>query len=157
MGREVRRVPAGWQHPKDGRGQFKPLLTGFTRWLKEWDDEAAAWARGEFPSCIGEDSKKLSYEEYSGGRPVKEDYMPEWPAEEATHFQMYETCTEGTPISPVMDSPEALARWLTDNEASAFGSLTASYEAWLRVCQGGFAPSAIVADGRLTSGVEGIQ
>ena len=43
------------------------------------------------------------------------------PIEERTHYQMYETCTEGTPISPVMETPENLARWLADNGASAFG------------------------------------
>jgi len=45
---------------------------------------------------------------------------------------MYETCTEGTPISPAFATPEELARWLADNEASAFGGMTASYEGWLR-------------------------
>ena len=28
MGREVRRVPADWQHPKDARGRFIPLFDG---------------------------------------------------------------------------------------------------------------------------------
>jgi len=49
---------------------------------------------------------------------------------------MYETCTEGTPISPVMDSLETLARWLADNGASAFGEMTATYEQWLKIIGG---------------------
>jgi hypothetical protein len=62
--------------------------------------------------------------------------MPKWTADGATYFQMYETTTEGTSISPVMDSPESLARWLADNKASAFADQTASYDAWLKVCRG---------------------
>lgn len=38
--------------------------------------------------------------------------MPQWPKHERTHVQMYEACTEGTPVSPVLESPEALRRWL---------------------------------------------
>lgn len=41
---------------------------------------------------------------------------------------IYETCSEGSPISPAFETPEELARWLTDN---SFGSMTATYEQWL--------------------------
>lgn len=71
---------------------------------------------------------------------------------------MYETTSEGTPISPAFTSPEELARWLTDTGASAFGKDTATYEQWLRVCQGGYAPSAIyTSDGGLQSGVAALS
>jgi hypothetical protein len=36
------------------------------------------------------------------------------------HIQMYENVSAGTLISPVMDSPEASAKWLSDNNAPAF-------------------------------------
>ena len=63
--------------------------------------------------------------------------------------------SEGTPISPVLESPEALARWLADNNASAFGYQTATYEQWLATCLSGSAPSAIFsARTGLVSGVE---
>lgn len=39
---------------------------------------------------------------YYGGGPVKEHYMPAWAAGQATHYMMYETVTEGTPISPAL-------------------------------------------------------
>jgi len=67
---------------------------------------------------------------------------------------MYETTSEGTPISPAFETPEALARWLTDTGASAFGKSTAPYEAWLSVCNGGYAPSLVMVGGELISGVE---
>ena len=68
-------------------------------------------------------------------------YMPDWPAEICTHYQMYQNTSEGTPISPPMETPEQLARWLADNDASALGDETATYEEWLLVCQEGSAPS----------------
>lgn len=70
-------------------------------------------------------------------------------------YQMWETTSEGSPISPVMESPDDLAHWLADNNASAFGSDTASYDQWLAMIQGpGWAPSAIGRPGvGLESGV----
>jgi hypothetical protein len=38
------------------------------------------------------------------------------------HIQMYENVSAGTLISPVMDSPEASAQWLSDNKAPAFAA-----------------------------------
>lgn len=83
--------------------------------------------------------------------------MPQWTDVERTHYQMYETVSEGTPISPVKESPEALALWLTDNHASAGPfSNNATYEQWLRVCNGGYAPSMIISNSVIKSGVEGL-
>lgn len=72
-------------------------------------------------------------------------------------FQMWETTSEGSPISPVFGTPENLARWLADNGASSFGDATASYESWLAVAKGGFAPSAVMVEGvGMMSGVEAV-
>lgn len=162
MGREVRRVPADWQHPKkhqfDHRGRlverYKPLFGGsWSQAAREWDAEREKWERGEFPEYASEESRQMPYDQWSGRRPYSGDYMPDWPAEQRTHFMMYEDTSEGTPISPAFSSPEELARWLADNKASAFGSDTATYEQWLRVARGGWAPSMVVSDGELASGV----
>ena len=85
--------------------------------------------------------------------------MPEWPEHEKTHFQMYENTTEGTPISPVMPTPEALARWLADTEASAFAGMPASYEAWLNTIHEGHAPAMLFVKGQglIGPGVEAVH
>ena len=70
--------------------------------------------------------------------------MPTWAKDEATHYMMYETCTEGTPISPAFATPEELAHWLADAGASAFGNQTATYEQWLSTIKRGWAPSAVM-------------
>ena len=87
-------------------------------------------------------------------KPLRQLEMPHWGNGEATHYQMYETTTEGTPISPAMGSPEQLAHWLVDNQVSAFGDQTASYEAWLMVAQGRTAISCMVTKAGVINGVE---
>lgn len=142
MGREVRMVPANWEHPKDWEGIYKPLLIGYAK------DFA------EFKALVAEKGLEEAIE-YWGGCPSKDDYMPDWTEEEATYYMMYETVTQGTPISPAFSTPEELARWLADTGASAFAFQTASYEAWLNVCRGEYAPSAVYTPQLgLVSGVE---
>jgi hypothetical protein len=70
-------------------------------------------------------------------------------------WQMWETTSEGSPISPVFASPEELARWLADTGASTFGSDTTDCDTWLRMINVGWAPSAISGGGKgLRSGVD---
>lgn len=161
MGREVRRVPKDWKHPKD-RGHYVPLLGGsFSTRLAAWIEGNEQWHAG-YRENYGEGDKWIprdadetaTYADWDGDKPQVEHYMPEWTAEQATHFQMYENVTEGTPISPVFETPEELARWLADNGANAGAGMTATYEAWLRVCNGGYAPSMVFVGGQLLSGVE---
>jgi len=162
MGREVRRVPADWIHPimegppyLDGSTRYQPKFNqSYAQAKAEWDEEKAKWDRGEFPSYADDEDKKLPFEEWHGEAPDPAYYMPEFPEGSCTHYQMYETCSEGSPISPVMDSPESLARWLADKGASSFGSMTATYDQWLRVCGGGYAPSAFIDSTGLHAGVE---
>lgn len=155
MGREVRKVPADWQHPKNSDGRYEPLFGGsWANDAAEWDEERAKWERGEFPEYTSEASRAMPYDRYAGRRPYSADYMPDWPESERTHLMMYETTSEGTPISPAFETPEELARWLADTHASAFGNERASYEAWLAVARGGYAPSAVMVGGRLLSGVQ---
>lgn len=142
MGREVRKVRKDWQHPKNERGNYKPLFEGYAA-----DSE-------EFMRLSQENGLREAIEYM--GCPDKENYMPDWSEEEATHLMMYETTSEGTPISPAFETAEELARWLTDNGASAFGSSTGTYEGWLRVARGGYACSAVLDSRGFRSGVDAL-
>lgn len=135
MGREVRRVPENWVHPTHWRYKklvHTPLLPAdlYIEACKEYE--------------TGEREEK----------PVLTDYMPFFIETETTHYQMYEDCSEGTPISPVCDSPESLAHWLADNGASSFGDETATYDEWMKMIEQGSAPTAVLVSGKLTSGVK---
>ena len=170
MGREIRMVPPGWEHPKNDKGNYRPLLKGsYTTAAADWDEGWAHWQNGEIENYSLDgpkawkpksDSAKecATYTDWAGQRPSPDDYMPDFPAGTATMLVMYEDTSEGTPISPAFATPEELARWLADTGASAFGGMTATYEQWLATCKAGFAPSMIMEVGpggnRMMSGVE---
>ena len=161
MGREVRRVPKDWAHPLNERSRPKPLIDGsFAKAKAEYELGKQKWDEGLVDDLEGgwkpksEEASRYSYEDWAGGCPREADYMPDWPEEQRTHLQMYETTTEGTPISPVMATPEELARWLADNKASAFAGRTATYEQWLATIKAGWAVSGVIVNGQIKSGVE---
>lgn len=141
MGREVRMVPAGFEHPKDIADHFIPLLDDFAAAMREYYDQQEAYDHAD----AGE--MECPYEPDAG------EYMPEFPDGTATHYMMYETCSEGTPISPAFATPEELARWLAANGASAFGEITATYEEWLATIKAGSCfCSMMIDDGKIISG-----
>lgn len=131
MGREVRRVPPHWEHPKtevlDYRTQqmverFQPLYddTVETRWqewlvdFQKWKDIECAETQAKYP-----DEKYTpdyaGYCEWAGPPPDPDYYRPEWRDGEATWYQLYETVSEGTPVSPPFETKEELAQYLAEN------------------------------------------
>jgi len=157
MGRQVRMVPKDWVHPKrcsDGSGGDQPLYDkSYEEAAKEWSEGFILWSDGEHPE---QDKDCKYYWEYFGFC-EEEFYRSEWwTDDERTHCQMYETVSQGTPISPVFETPEKLAKWLADTGASSFADDTATYEQWLRICKGGWAPSAVMENGVFKSGVEAV-
>jgi len=145
MQREMRRVPANWQHPrKESGSSFKPLLQGFQKDFEEFSEMARVEGMRAAVDSLGQ-------------APKRENYMPEWTEEEATHFQMYENTSEGTPVSPVMESSEKLARWLVENNASAFAGQPVSYEAWLKVAKGDLADPPVVTCVKNTDAFEFLE
>lgn len=172
MGREVREVAEGWEHPKGDRSpdSYNPMFESsdtfnYETMKKEWDEELEYLQRGEYKRYDGtieileprEADEML--EDHLRYPPNKAYYMPNWPAEQRTHIQMYENTSEGTPISPVFKKgeEEQMARWLADNGASAMGHQTASFEHWYSMITGsGFAVSGVISGGRFMSGVEAV-
>lgn len=143
MGREVRKVPPDWKHPKnESNGRYIPLYD------RSYEADAA-----QFMEKANKDGLEAAIECF-GHAPERRHYMPDWPVAERTHYIMYEDTTEGTPISPAFTTPEELARWLADSNASSFGGQGATYEQWLAMINRGWSPSAVIADGVLMSGVE---
>ena len=117
MHRQVRRVPAHWEHPKNEDGYIE--LEDVFSYTKEEIEEGLSegWLKNEPP--------------HYGCK-----IMPDWPEAEKTHYQMYETTTPGTPISPVMETPGALAQWLTDNKETLWTDFVGTYEDWLSIING---------------------
>lgn len=51
-------------------------------------------------------------------------------------YQLWEDCSEGSPVSPVFTSLDELCAWAADH-ATTFGSFTASAEEWKEMLDGG--------------------
>ena len=71
-------------------------------------------------------------------------------------YQMWETVSDGAPISPVFKTPEELAQWLSDTNASAFGNETATYDEWLKMIHAEWSPTCILTPNGMVSGVKNI-
>jgi len=104
----------------------------------------------ECPVCNGTGCDPDHYAAYEAWNPTEPPTGEGW--------QLWETTSEGSPMSPVFASAEELADWLTRTGASSFGMLTATREQWLAMIGAGSAPSA-VADSQhgLRSGVEACE
>lgn len=149
MSREVKRVPMDFDWPI-GR-IWLPYMSSICT------AEVDYCLRPEAATNLDDQCEVCRHAARLIGRPMKTHGCPNWkhdpPAGEG--WQMWETTTEGSPMSPVFATPEELARWLADNNASTFGDMTARYEAWLgMITGGGSCPSAVVDSKGLRSGVE---
>lgn len=101
--------------------------------------------------CEGEGviwASSLQKERYEGWEPT--------PPPEGEGYQIWQTVSEGSPISPVFATPEELARHMTKTRWGADDGT--SYETWLKFIKGpGWAPSMMTdSRGVLVSGVEAI-
>jgi hypothetical protein len=153
MGREIRMVPPNWQHPPSngGRGgQYKPLFYGaggrFEKRADEWLAECAKWQAGERPDYADDDAPKY-YWDWDGMPPSVEDYMLVGvPDEECTRFMLYESTTEGTPLTPAFATLEEVAEYAAEH-ATTFASFKATKEDWLRMLAPGGLVTTQIAPG----------
>jgi hypothetical protein len=104
------------------------------------------------PTCEGHGSS----EAYPGQRAEAEAWERTEPPE-GEGWQLWETVSEGSPISPVCKTPESLARWMSSDAyswgASRGGEL--SYDSALAFIKAGWAPSFVATPATgLVSGVE---
>ena len=167
MGREVRRVPPNWEHPRytrenvksrEGIGEYKSCHdedyeTASLRWIRE----LLSWQEGKHPSQIrdrkeGFLSSCKYYWEYAGAPPDEEYCRPKF-TEEPTWYQMYQTVSEGSPVSPPFATEEELATYLSEhgdfwyqldqNKDSGYptGSSKPTYEQALATVKSGWGPS----------------
>lgn len=70
-------------------------------------------------------------------------------------YQLWETVSEGSPISPVMPNASSLAHWLADNRVSAGPGAFLTFNQWLKFIEGpGWAMSGVHDAKGWRSGVE---
>lgn len=99
---------------------------------------------GICPECDGKGIPNAVYAAYEAWEQTE---PPEGPG-----YQIWETVTEGSPISPVFATPEELAHYMAGRAWGA--DKGSSYETWLSFITGpGYAPSMVItAGGEVKSG-----
>jgi len=144
MGRELRKVPANWEHPKNDNGSYQPMFNRFYGdALSEWLEEHQKWEAGTHEDLIDKPERKEEYPFYAmwGGNPPDVEYYQtkKYAPEELTHIQLYETTSEGTPKSPVFkaDELEKLCEFAAEN-CTTFGSFKATKEKWMQMLKDDF-------------------
>ena len=153
MGREIRRVPKGWEHPKNEKGYFTPIyneyyLDAFNEWIAEHNE----WLSGTHPDQLGlsEDTKGCRfYAQWNGNPPDVNYYLTEkWEDKDLTCFQIYENVSEGTPVSPLFNSLDELITFLTENGYSR--------EQATKFAKSSYAPSFSINNGVIKDGINSL-
>lgn len=78
---------------------------------------------------VGTEQQRAAHEAWTATEPP-----------EGEGWQLWETVSEGSPISPVFDSPEGLAHWMTRNNCTVSGPMP-DLESALRFVRAGWAPT----------------
>lgn len=124
MGREIRRVPPNLEHPRYTKdtarnqrdiGEYMPMHDEtFEETSRKWKEGYAAWEAGthESLSYYREQDRDTQYWEYDSP-PDRELCRPAF-TEEPTWFQVYQTVSEGTPVTPPFATREELVEYLID-------------------------------------------
>jgi len=179
MGREIRMVPANWEHPqKEGYNfrkgifekRYKPMHDStFVEAIDEWIADYTLWKHGMHPDQLSgkaSDYGCTEYTEWEGGPPNPEYYRPAWKKEDMTWFQVYETVSEGTPVTPPFATREELVEYLVENgdfwdqSRRKDGYTVMDCEPWSReaaqrfVFGSGWAPSMVILGGTPMRGTD---
>lgn len=150
MGREIRKVPKGWEHPKDDNGNFKPMreeqyITALNEWIKDHN----LWIEGKHEDQLKrpDETKEFKYfASWDGDAPEVAYYNSFYDPASAECYQFYESVSEGTPLSPVFDSLTYLEDWLVNEK-------NYSREAAHNFCKSGGAPSFVMSSKGFTDGI----
>ena len=169
MGREIRRVPPNWEHPKyTAENAPSPAMIGeyracrdetFDDALGKWNEEYQMWKAGTHPNQLNPRFAKWARDEFTewiGGPPNPLYHRPAF-TEEATWFQVYQTVSEGTPVSPPFATKVELVDYLTemgDFWTQANGDRPPTREQAEAFVNEGFAVSMAVAGGRVFNSYE---
>lgn len=135
MSHKIVLVSPSWEHPKNEQGEYIPLIieTNFDERLRHWKLCKEKWDAGfalnfgfQFnrennPSLwkpIPEDSKHMSYEEYSGEKePIESNYLPTFDWRFGFEWMIYKN---GVPVSSKFKEYKALIIWFTENLSDGY-------------------------------------
>ena len=117
MGREIRRVPPNWEHPKAENGNYMVMHDhDFDTAFQEWIAGYELWKKGGHPEQLDDPERYTDCEYWEWeGNPPNPDYCRPAFKEEPTWYQVYETVSEGTPVTPPFETKEELVDYLVEH------------------------------------------
>lgn len=134
LNREIRTVPLDWQHPRHESGKYIPL-----------QDRRLAYTQAELAELVNQGHSLTEIEGW---------FMPDFSALDKEHLGLcvYETTTEGTPLTPVRpDTPEG--RWALvaycASHLSVFADRRLNAEAWAELLFGDSIAAIHLDNGRV--------
>lgn len=158
MGREIRMVPPNWEHPKEKRYDFMrqkevesylPMYDrSYLRGITDWIEGHQNWEAGR--NIEREGSGCRYYAEYEGDPPEIKYYRPDWNPKDMTWYQVYETVSEGTPVTPPFETKEELIKYLVKN--GDFWDQDRGHGGWDRANAEHFVKNEWVPSGMLVNG-----
>lgn len=123
MGREIRRVPPNWEHPRyTADNAPRPNMVGryismhdedYDTAAQEWLDGFDLWLQGKHESQHGKYASTSNYYWEYDTPPDELSYRPKF-TEEPTWYQVYETVSEGTPVTPPFATQDELIDYLVN-------------------------------------------
>lgn len=169
-------VPPNWTHPMmdEYPNRKQPMYDQeFNQRLAEWLEDFDRIRSGNMTDIERECYPRgLADWMLDEGQPPDPKYFRPWADGDATWFQLWETVSEGTPVSPPFATKQELADYLAANgdewdqsrshdphTSSLFG-ITPGKPGWGKeraqrfVFGDGWAPSLVTDNGRIMSGVE---
>jgi hypothetical protein len=133
------RTPSSFGHDSCDKWTAKKKIIAAAGLPENW---------GICPACEGEGTIWESEE----SKQAAEDWTPTEPPT-GDGYQIWETVSEGSPISPVFATPEELARYMATTRWGA--DKDTSSETWLRFINGpGWAPSMVMDANGIRTGSE---
>jgi hypothetical protein len=178
MGREIRMVPPNWVHPMiedrhTGRLREQPMYDRtFAQAEAEWLADFDRVRRGDMDDIERECYPHGVCEWACDNTPPDPAYYRPWSDEEATWFQVWQTVSEGTPVSPPFATKEELIAYLAEH-GDFWDQKRCHQPDWKRLYGGepgvsgwgetqaarfvngpGWSPSLAVADGKVMDGIK---
>lgn len=138
MGREIRKVPANWEHPKNIHGHYQPMYDCTYR------EAVISHFKDELLWHLWPPKNWRYIKEWFECWPDRDYHRPRLDVE-PTHFQIYENVTEGTPASPVFESLGEMKEWLLEQGYSEKAASTFT--------ESGYAPSFVFSSEKGVSGM----
>lgn len=118
-----------WEHPKEEKfdiftrqttSHYQPMYdedaeTAWSEWLTEFEEfkkEELAEVAQKYPDEYSVDTPYRAFCEYNGRPPNPKYYRPKWAEDEPMGYAVYETVSEGTPVTPAFATKEELIDYL---------------------------------------------